>query len=62
MDYEQMDPCGDAKFNCDGYGQQLWTFDDSYIIEKSNELFTKFDCVYDVDTTNLVMFICEVLL
>ena len=68
--YKQMDPCGEAAFNCDGYGQQLWThgeyevwmFDDSYIIEKSNELFTKFDCVYDVDTTNLVMFICEVLL
>ena len=69
-DYKQMDPCGEHSFNCDGYGQQLWTqgeyeiwmFDDSYIIEKSNELFTKFDCVYDIDTTNLVMFICEVLL
>ena len=39
-EYKQMDPCGEAAFNCDGYGQQLWThgeyevwmFDVSYIL------------------------------
>ena len=69
-DYQQMEPCDEFGHNCDGYGQQLWTngsyevwmFDDSYIIEKENELYTTFDCVPDIDTTNLVYWICEDLL
>ena len=69
-DYQQMEPCDEFGHNCDGYGQQLWTtgsyevwmFDDSYIIEKENQLYAKFDCVPDIDTTNLVYWICEDLL
>ena len=69
-DYQQMEPCDEFGHNCDGYGQQLWTngsyevwmFDDSYIIEKENQLYAKFDCVPDIDTKNLVYSICEDLL
>ena len=69
-EYQQMEPCDEFGHNCNGYGQQLWTngsyevwmFDDSYIIEKDNQMYTKFDCVPDEDTTNLVYWICEDLL